>query len=83
MALSGNRSSAVFVGGSGHSVVRFSAQPGAAFILGRCGRCGTQKNCEKLAFGGAMSSLNGEFICNCGALVKLSAPLGFKKVGGF
>lgn len=81
MALGGNKSgSPVFLGCSGHSVVRFSAQPGAAFILGRCGRCGRESNCKNLSFGGAMSSLNGEFVCDCGAKVTLSVPLGFRKV---
>lgn len=84
MALGGKKSgSAVFLSGSGHSVVRFSAQPGTAFILGRCGRCGRESDCKKLSFGGAMSTLDGEFICECGARVMLSVSLGFKKTSGF
>jgi len=81
MALGNRSGSAVFLGGgSGHSVVRWSAKP--AQIVGRCGRCGAQKDCTKLAFGGAMDTLTGEFVCDCGSKVKLSVPLGFRK-GGF
>ena len=81
MALGGPKGGSVFIGGNEHAVVRSCAQP--AYILGRCGRCGAEKECKRLAFDAGMSSLNGEFNCDCGTRVKLSVPLGFRKVGGF
>lgn len=82
MGLSGNKSRAVFIGtGLTHGVLRFSAQPGSLFILGKCGRCGAQKDCEKVAFDGSMSNLTGSFICDCGTNVRLSVPLGFRRTG--
>jgi|GEM_PF-5669102 len=79
MALGNRKFSSVFIGGgSGHSVVRSSVSP--PFILGRCGRCGAEKQCEKLSFGLDMETLNGEFNCDCGTRVRLSVPLGFKPV---
>jgi hypothetical protein len=68
-----------FIGGSGHIIVRYSLSP--AFILGRCGRYGAQKYCERLSCTDA-ENLSGEFLCNCGSTVRLSVPLGFRK-GGF
>jgi hypothetical protein len=81
MALGGNKSGgSVYLGLQlGHSVVRFSASP--AFILGKCGRCGAQKECTRLAFDAGMSTLNGEFHCDCGTRVRLSVPLVFRKSG--
>ena len=81
MALGGPKGGSVFVGGVRHTVVRSCAQP--AYILGKCGRCGAQKECGKLSFGPNMETLNGEFNCDCGTRVRLSVPLGFRKVGGF
>jgi hypothetical protein len=81
MAFGRPKGRSVFIGGGSHSVVRSCAQP--AYILGKCGRCGAQKECEKLSFGPNMDTLNGEFHCDCGTRVKLSVPLGFRKAGGF
>jgi hypothetical protein len=81
MALGAPKGRSVFIGGTRHTVVRWCAQP--AYILGKCGRCGAQKECEKLSFGPSMETLNGEFHCDCGTRVKLSVPLGFRKNGGF
>ena len=81
MALGTKSGNAVFLGGGrGDSVVRWSAKP--AQIVGRCGRCGAQKDCTKLAFGAGMETLTGEFVCDCGARVRLSVNLGFRKTTG-
>jgi hypothetical protein len=80
MALGNRKFGSVFIGGgSGDSVVRSCALP--SYILGKCGKCGTQKHCEKLVLG--PDTLSGEFHCDCGTHVKLSVSLGFQKTGGF
>ena len=80
MALGGDKSrGSVFIGGFGHSVVRWCALP--SYILGKCGKCGTQKYCEKLVLG--PNTLSGEFHCDCGTHVRLSVSLGFRKFGSF
>jgi hypothetical protein len=82
MALKGRSGQSVYLGTqAANSVVRFSVNP--PFILGKCGRCGAQKECTNLAFGAGMSTLDGGFDCKCGARVRLSVPLGFRNAGGF
>ena len=81
MALGGPKGGSVFIGGVGHTVVRSCAQP--AYILGKCGRCGAQKECTAPVRSTQGCLLNGEFNCDCGTRVKLSVPLGFHKAGGF
>jgi len=80
MSLGNRKFGSVFIGGSGHTVVRSSLSP--PFILGQCGRCGAQKYCERLSCTDA-ENLSGEFRCNCGSTVKLSVALNFRTNGKF
>jgi hypothetical protein len=80
MALGNRKFGSVFLGGSGDSVVRSCMLPPS--ILGRCGRCGAQKQCTKLSNTDA-ETLSGEFFCECGRRVQLSVTFPFRKTGGF
>ena len=80
MALGGHKfGGSYFIGGAAHSVVRFCAMP--SYILGKCGKCGREKYCEKLVLGA--DTLSGELFCDCGAHGQLSVSLGFRKASSF